>query len=1434
MNRNKPINWLFILLLFFAAKISHAATYDLPSDVSSGAFDSADCSVTGANEITCTGNLTLSNNGDAIVLEENLTLYISGNFIIEKNNVEINSSGAYSLSIILNGNFEAENSNGLNVVADLTLDGSFEVKNNLEWQGDIDADGSIETGNGADIVGDLTSEDDINFGNESVVTGTCTADGGNYASFCSGESSTPEQIAFFELSESDSWTGVAGEIDDSLNNLDGVAFSEGSAQIADADDASSCLAGLIPNNDSSSTQDAIDTGIDIDDVGSTGTILFWYQSSSSADSVRQLLDASTRINKKNGSADADESKMFFLTLDGDDLHFRLEDSDDDGRIAEISNVTTNDSGGDPAWVFMAVSWDFTNDEQSVYILEPDASSLRSATNTSSSSGEIGELDTLYIGDNRSTYLPGVSSGNSADGYFDDVRVFTGVLTETEILSYANTVRICDATPTTCFYDDFDDGDLGSDWALTNQSEDTSVFENPFITGGRLRMTGEDNQLATAATLMRLFPTEGNKIVVDFTLYVYGGDEDDGGSGIAVVLSSDEETPQPGGFGHAMGYAQSTAASDPNGFAGGWVGISIDKWGNYVVEKWGKEGGFDSKIPDTVAIRGSGSGKDGYEYITANGIDFPDTTTEPESLDPGVYTDTAGHDYRITIDHETDGEVWISVERDEDLDGEFTTFIESFDIMENASQDAVPDNFWLTITGATQYTYYNIHEIDDLSVCAHDIDDVSTEYIDHYELDRDSDQGLTCEPINIEVRACLDDDCDLASQYSDSITTTFLPATGWESSATKTNYSSGDSFAFQQTTAGTYTLGINDTSTEYEPLTADEDEVLCFVSGIEQSDCDVSFVDTAYRFFESASGSSSISTIDLIAAQTSSDLYLRAIETDEATGECVSVDASIIDVASLIGTSCSSTDSCLTGEQVVWTQSASDTSLANPTDQSSGSDYSNIDISFGSNDTATFNVTAPDVGVQPLSVSSEILDIDDSSTGEFITGTLNLRVRPASIEVNTNVSGTYTAADDFTTTISARDADGRLTPSFGRITGLYGVEWTGSTIASPTGGTLGSISGGSDSSDWSGVDESTGSDGITESIQASMSYSEVGEVNLQANIEDFLGSGVDLTSSDSLTGRFIPAFITATQNNAGTPDLGTEDTNLYQGQSTSLYNLSYSVQAFNAEGDAVNNYVGSYVSFASSTDALDKPTGTSSVGGDLTSGSFSWTISDDSDFDGSITLTADVPDVLWDRNSAGATTDDVATTVADLTLQASAFTDADGICVMTSASDTACLDVSADIEDRTLYFVRASLPSQVDASSTEAFIEITLEELVIDSGGDITFETLTSDNDLDNTTFAGLDVINNYCSTSTACATAVSSAAFTGPDGSGTTLSSSLGLFTVNSATELSGIIEVQLDAPDWLSWDWDDDGSYTLDTTTMLFGEYQGNAPVLFIRPGFR
>ena len=208
---------------------------------------------------------------------------------------------------------------------------------------------------------------------------------------------------------------------------------------------------------------------------------------------------------------------------------------------------------------------------------------------------------------------------------------------------------------TCFSDDFNraNGDPGSNWLVGNENGGGTNFGNAKIVNNRLRLTDASGQVATYATLQRLFPGAGNKITVEFLHYAYGGTT--GADGIGVILSDASQSPTAGAFGGSLGYApkrqdQGGDTTHP-GFVGGWIGIAIDEWGNYSSNTEGRTGGNAPGLtPDSVAIRGSGAAFSGYAYLRG-------ATLSPGVDNASSSSPAPGHKYRITVDHSNGSKAW---------------------------------------------------------------------------------------------------------------------------------------------------------------------------------------------------------------------------------------------------------------------------------------------------------------------------------------------------------------------------------------------------------------------------------------------------------------------------------------------------------------------------------------------------------------------------------------------------------------------------------------------------------------------------------------------------------------------------------------------------------------------------------------------------------
>lgn len=247
----------------------------------------------------------------------------------------------------------------------------------------------------------------------------------------SGPPAPPSAMALYHLDEA-AWGVVT---DSSGNGKNGSVVGSAvpdSVSPAIITDPGTCGYADIPFNNSSAVYDAIDTGIDVDSaIGNVGTIDFWYKSNAKwngNNGDRQLLDASNIVPTATGQ------KYFYLTLRNNSrLNFGLEDSNDGDYT--IEGGSNNFNAG--VWVHLAVTWDLPNDKLQLYVNGSLDTEQTFATN-----GVLGNMDTLFLGDNRSTYLVGAMTGNSANGSIDEARVYDFVLTPAQIQTDRDTTHPC--------------------------------------------------------------------------------------------------------------------------------------------------------------------------------------------------------------------------------------------------------------------------------------------------------------------------------------------------------------------------------------------------------------------------------------------------------------------------------------------------------------------------------------------------------------------------------------------------------------------------------------------------------------------------------------------------------------------------------------------------------------------------------------------------------------------------------------------------------------------------------------------------------------------------------------------------------------------------------------------------------------------------------
>ncbi|MGR1224675.1 DUF6701 domain-containing protein [Aeromonas veronii] len=410
---------------------------------------------------------------------------------------------------------------------------------------------------------------------------------------------------------------------------------------------------------------------------------------------------------------------------------------------------------------------------------------------------------------------------------------------------------------TCFNDDFSRTGLGDNWVVSQRNNS----ELPSIQSGRLRMTRNIGNQATSATYQRLFPAANNLVEVTFRYYAWSPQTGTGGDGLAVILSDATVTPQPGSFGGALGYAQRNNGTP--GFAGGWLGVGLDEYGNFSNPNEGKVGGPGARA-QAIAIRG-GVGSS-YRYLAGTAANL-----SPRVDVRGTSSAQPGHLYRLRIDSRVAGRSMVSLDRN--TGSGFSTLVAPFDAMATAGQEQVPADFLLSLTGSTGGANNN-HELDDIQICALRSNPIGVQ-IDHFQLDH-SGQPLTCNPETVTVKACADAAC--TTLITDPVTATLSltptsASNGWIGGNTVTFSGGSTTVQLRNNTPTAVTIGVSGSTPTTKPFST----TLCKAGAGTPSAaaCTLNFADSGF-FFD---------VPDTYSNQPQ-DVTISAVKKDDITKQCV--------------------------------------------------------------------------------------------------------------------------------------------------------------------------------------------------------------------------------------------------------------------------------------------------------------------------------------------------------------------------------------------------------------------------------------------------------------------------------------------------------------------------------------------------------------------
>jgi len=225
------------------------------------------------------------------------------------------------------------------------------------------------------------------------------------------------------------WANIPNEVKDTSGNSQNASVV---GLVTNVATGKLCRGGSFTNNTSNTTIDAIATPIV---PGNTGSVDMWYKSNAAwnAGSSNATFFDATKIAAQ---------PFFFMKLANGRLRFAITDSAGTVLTAETSTSRTFAAN---TWQHVGVSWNIKPGSNQT-VLQIFLNGVLETTNTttpyrSTSNGNIANLNTIYIGDNRTSGVtPNTGTPNGANGTIDEVYIYARDISATQAEADMNIVR----------------------------------------------------------------------------------------------------------------------------------------------------------------------------------------------------------------------------------------------------------------------------------------------------------------------------------------------------------------------------------------------------------------------------------------------------------------------------------------------------------------------------------------------------------------------------------------------------------------------------------------------------------------------------------------------------------------------------------------------------------------------------------------------------------------------------------------------------------------------------------------------------------------------------------------------------------------------------------------------------------------------------------